>query len=248
MCSIQEENSELGERAKNNRFRWHNCHWLEIVTGESLYDEEEEEEEDEDYIDILHSAAELDNPDYFSSSPDGPPLAVPLGEMDREEYLLQQYGDPMYSMGGHPFGAAYDDLGSVAPLNSPFLHSTNEPELGESFVENFDPSYHPPRPMSRADNPLASPGMLFDREFDQQIESSGPISAGQLMSSLGDPLALYNSSFKTSLDLDQNFDQEEHEMCSPSHPTTNYTTGYGVFEGEEDGIGQHTGGDSRVGF
>ena len=247
----QEEGSELGQRVKSNRFRWHNCHWLEIVTGESLYEEEEEEEEeDEDYLDLLRSAAEWDNPDYFYGSPDGPPVTVPVGEVGdvgRERQLLQHHGARTH-VGHSP--AAYDSTGSFAPQNSPF-YTAYEAEFGADGGAMSGAGPYPPRPMSRADNPLSSPGMLFDREFDLEIEPTvhTSVSAGQLMSSLEDPLAIYNASFKMSLDLDQSVEIEDslhHKGLSPPHYSASYSAGFAV---GQDGIGQtaHRA-SSRVGF
>ena len=54
----QECDPELALKIKHERFRWHNFQWLEMVTGETLY---QEVEEPEDYLDphYLHTAAEL---------------------------------------------------------------------------------------------------------------------------------------------------------------------------------------------
>ncbi|CAI8055976.1 Kinesin-associated protein 3 [Geodia barretti] len=238
---IAEEDSELGQRVKTNRFRWHNCNWLEIVTGESLYEEEdEEEEEDEDYLDLLRSAAELDEPDYFYSSPDGAPVTVPVGEMDnfeRDRFLLQHYGVPPPTVAHSPAG-----YGDSLVENSPHYYGA---QLGANHAV-VSSSPYPPRPMSRADNPLASPGMLFDREYDNEVEPTS-ISARQLMSSLEDPLAMYNASFKTDLDMNQSVDNDDSVDdvgYSTGHPGTNYST---VLEG---GMGQtqQRGSSNRVGF
>ena len=243
----------MGQRVKTNRFRWHNCSWLEIVTGESLYEEEDEEdeEEDEDYLDLLHSAAELDEPDYFYSSQDGPQVTVPVGEMDdydQDRFLLQHYGVPPPTVDRSPAG--YSTMGSLAPQNSPYHYSAYESQLGASPAA-VTPSPYPPRPMSRADNPLASPGMLFDRELSQEVEPNvhTSLSARQLMSSLEDPLAMYNASFKTSLDMDMSADYEDSvdkAGYSPGHPRTNYSAGFTALGG---GIGQNSQrGSNRVGF
>lgn len=221
-----------------------------MVTGESLYDEgeEEEEEEDEDYLDLLCSAAELDEAHYFYASPDGSPVPIPVGEMDefyQDSHLLQHYGVPPNTVGPSPAG--YDSIGALAPQNSPY-YTAYESQLGANHGA-VSSSPYPPRPMSRADNPLASPGMLFDRELDQEVESNihTSISARHLMSSLEDPLAMYNSSFKAPLNMDQGVDYEdsaESEGYSPAHPRTNYPAGFAVLGG---GIGQNPH-RSRVGF
>ena len=252
LCLMQEEGSELGQRVKNGRFRWHNCHWLEIVTGESLFDEEddEDEEEDEDYIDryLLHSAAELDNPDYFYSSPDGPPLTMPVGDMD-EDHLIQYYGALAHTS-RHP-SIAYDDEGLLEPHNGHFVSTYEPTELGDN---QFSPAGYPPRPMSRADYPLASPGMLFDQDFVQRTEPAVPTtstSAMQLMPGMEDPLAMYSASFRTALDLefDQNMDLEGSELgYSPTYPTTHYSAGYGSLLGRQEGTEQQLHRGSRVGF
>lgn len=65
MC-IQEFDTARAEKIKHERFRWHNFQWLEMMTGESLY---ETQEIDEDCLDpdCLHTAAELyDNPELYT--------------------------------------------------------------------------------------------------------------------------------------------------------------------------------------
>ena len=66
ICS-QEYDDTLAQKIKHERFRWHNFQWLEMTTGESLY-EEEADDLDEDYLDpsFLHTVAELyNNPDLY---------------------------------------------------------------------------------------------------------------------------------------------------------------------------------------
>ena len=57
---------DLAKKIIHERFRWHNFQWLELMTGESLY-EEENQEIDEDYLDprYLHTAAELYDSDLY---------------------------------------------------------------------------------------------------------------------------------------------------------------------------------------
>ena len=59
---------EFSERVKAERFKLHNCQWLEMVTGKSVF--EEDYEEDEDYMDpyYLHMATELYSPEYFDDT------------------------------------------------------------------------------------------------------------------------------------------------------------------------------------
>ena len=63
--TTQEYDKEFASKIQCERFRWHNFQWLEIMTGQTYY---EEEETDEDYLDphYLHMAAELyDNPELY---------------------------------------------------------------------------------------------------------------------------------------------------------------------------------------
>ena len=209
---------------------------MEIVTGESLY--EEEEEEDEDYLDhyFLHSAAELDNPDYFYSTPDSPPR--PIGDVDYEGYPLssQPYydtSDPMEGSFTHP-PAGYDVGGPLAPQNSPFPPTYEEEmrmnAVGTRMKFNSDllnPRYNAPT----SANPLSSPGMIFEREKDLDEETSQYYSARQLMPAMEDPLALYSASFNASGDLeDQDLEfadtvQEGLEF-SHTYTSTEYPAGF----------------------
>ena len=232
---MQEEQSELGLRIKSDRFRWYNCSWLEIVTGESLY--EEEEEEDEDYLDhyFLHSATELDNPDYFYSMPDSP--SRPMDEVDHEGYPLssQQHYDTSGPMDGgytYPF-AGYDAGGLLPPQNSPFP-STYEEDLrmnamGTRMKFNSDPRASSSKHHT-ATNPLASPGMLFEREQDIDEEPSQYYSARQLMPAMEDPLALYSANFNASEDLDRDLDYadsvQEGIEFSHTYTSTEYPAGF----------------------
>ena len=217
----------MGQRIKNERFRWHNSVWLEKVTGESLYDEEEEEEEDEEdyYLGhyLLHSATELDNPDYFYDTPDSPPAPMPMGEV--EGYPLSvplHYGmaGPIEGLSIHRT-PSYDITGPYPPQSSPFSSTyqgeMRENEVGAIIGGTFGLN---PRPMTRATNPLASPGMLFDRDPDPEIEPSlhSSISARQLMPGMEDPLALYSETFRTGLESDQNLETDDsvsngHQVC-----------------------------------
>ena len=222
----QEEGSELGQRVKNDRFRWHNCNWLEMVTGESLYEEDKEEDEEYclDYY-LLHSAAELDNPDYFYSPPITPTASMPIGDISglgHSSYPLsvpQYYNSsgPIDGISAHP-PEGYDLSGPFPPKDYPFS-STYEEDIR---MHPGSSSPLDPRPMSRMANPLASPGMLFER--DEHVEASS-ISAQQLMPAMEDPLALYGASFKTSLDLDHNveFDDAVHsEGISHTYASSDY--------------------------
>lgn len=59
-CSTPQEcDPQLALKIKLERFRWHNFQWLEMMAGESFY--QEGEESDDDYLDphYLQTAAEL---------------------------------------------------------------------------------------------------------------------------------------------------------------------------------------------
>lgn len=247
---LQEEKTELGQRIKSERFRLHNRNWLEMVTGESLYEEEESEEEDEDYLYLLHSAAELDNPDYFYSDPNSPSA---MGEMtDHEVYLLssaqQYYGDggPMDGRFIHP-SAKFEVGIPLPPQNSPFAF---EGELAaETGIYFNSPSTTTNQQgQMRRDNPLSSPGMLFSTEQDQDIEplSTQHYSASQLMPSMEDPLAMYRDSFNTSVDLEQDFDLEEKGL--PTSSSTGFAAASRRVGLEEQHFHGSVSGDDRIGF
>lgn len=244
----QEEDTELGQRIKSERFRWHNCDWLEMVTGESLY-EEEEDQEDEDHFDhyLLHSAAELDNPDYFYSTPS---VQVPIGEMgivDHEGYPLssaQQY----YSTGCLVDGtSAHPTTGvPLPPQNSP-LAPVFEGELGMSAAGtgmNFDSTPLDPRSSlaHQQSHSLASPGMLFEREQEQDPSSPLHCTAKQLMPSMEDPLDMYSASFNTSVDLDRDYAnsvQDEEIEFAHTYASTEYPSFAAIrhFHGSASGGG-----------
>lgn len=235
----QEENSELGEKVKNNRFRWHNCDWLEKVTGETFYDEENESDDDY-YLDhyLLHSAAELDNPDYFYHGPDSN-TTMPMeggGNLDRAGYPLstEQYYGSVGQIEGTFVQPSYNELTPYPPQNSPFPSSDYETELimhtaGNGVRESVNPQFF----MKAENNPLASPGMLFEREPDEDIDSvfHPSISARQLMPAMEDPLAMYSASFKDSMDVKQN-----HESFTTS---MDYPTGFTVMDRQRDRQGSH---------
>lgn len=214
-----------------------------MIAGESLFDEEKEveDEEDEDYIDLLHSAAELDNPDYFNDSPDVPGGAPPsvdvIGDLAQDRrYLLQFYGS---TAGGHSSGV-HSPPDPVAPQTSPLYGTYHEALLGASNPLVPRSSSHPPRPMSRADNPLASPGMLFDRDLDSDVADE-QIYARQLMSSLEDPLTMYRASFSKDEDMDPGF--------SPTNTSGNYSAGFSLLDGLQDGTASLRARDPhRLGF
>lgn len=257
-CMSQEEKTELGQRIKSERFRWHNRNWLEMVTGECLY-EDEESEEDEDYLYFLHSAAELDNPDYFYGVPNSPSA---MGEMiDHEGYLLssaQQYFDDGCPMDGrflHP-SARFDVGIPLPPQNSPFA-SVFEGELAAGT--GIDYNYPSPSSTTnkqgqmRRGNPLSSPGMLFSTGQDIEPLLTQHYSASQLMPSMEDPLAMYRASFNTSTDLEQDFDYVDSEQKVLDFAPTSATTEYPGFAAANRRVGleeQHGSvpGDDRIGF
>lgn len=256
-CMPQEEKTELGQRIKSERFRWHNRNWLEMVTGEYLY-EDEESEEDEDYLYFLHSAAELDNPDYFYGVPNSPSA---MGEMiDHEGYLLssaQQYYDDGVPMDGrfiHP-AARFDVRIPLPRQNSPFASGfEGELEAGTGIDFNSPPPSNTTykQDQMRRSNPLSSPGMLFSTGQDQDIEPQH-YSASQLMPSMEDPLAMYRASFNTSVDLEQDFDYVDSEEKGLDFAPTSATTEYPGFvaANRRVGLGEQHGSvseDDRIGF
>ena len=229
----------MGQKVKSNRFRWHNCNWLEKVTGESFYEEEEEEsdgDKDEEYfLDhyLLHSAAEFDNLDDFYDAPESTMLMGDNGlAMSAQQYYSQVEGSAM-----QPPVAYYDPH----PLqNSPY-HASIEHAV-------VDPDRTgPPQSFARAHNPLASPGMLFDREPDDEeiVHPSVSVSATQLMPAMEDPLAMYCASFKGPGDVKHNLDAvvDQREGVASS---VEYPTGFAVVDRQR---GRHqTSSSDRVGF
>lgn len=89
---------ELAQKIKQERFRWHNFQWLEMMTGETLY---EEEEADEDYLDphFLHMAAELyENPELYYEMQSQLESAHG-GPAEASVHPYMQYGNPLTSKG-----------------------------------------------------------------------------------------------------------------------------------------------------
>ena len=226
------------------------------MTGETFYDEEDESDDEEDdyyYLDhyLLHSAAELDNPDYFYHGPD---TTIPMedgGNFDRPGYPLstEQYYGTVGQVEGtlmQPPGTYYNQLTPYPPQNSPFPSSSDyEREL------NMYTSGNGVRESGNAENnPLASPGMLFDREPDEDLDSvfHSSISARQLMPAMEDPLAMYSASFK---DIEENHDYDADSVRNENFATSmNYPTGFTVMDRQRDRrqSSHQTSVDDRVGF
>ena len=243
-----------------------------MMTGESLY-EEEEEEEDEDYLDhyLLHSTAELDNPDYFLSTADSTSAPVPMGEMgmaNREGYPLsspQQYytsGAPI--AGGFMHSPPGVEAGiPMPPHNSPYVNAyEGELGMGTGTEMNFNPNPLDPRSSAavqsqmRVSNSLASPGMLFDAELDDsEVLSPQHYSARQLMPSMDDPLAMYSASLGASVgasvDLEREFVysdsmQEEPGYAQQTYDNTEYPAVGTMSRGQY--LHRSPAGGDRVGF
>lgn len=226
-----------------------------MVTGEALY-EEEESEEDEDYLYLLHSAAELDNPDYFYSVPDSPPAMGEMGIIGHDGYPLssvQQYygtGGPMDGALMHPLAEFEVEIPRNSSFASVFVGDLGKNAAGAGVNFNSDPQ----QVQLRMANPLSSPGMVFNTGQDQDIEplSTQHYSASQLMPSMEDPLAMYRATFNTSVELEQDFDSEEKGLdFAPTSTSTEYP-GFAAANRrmglEEQYFHSSVSGDDRVGF
>ena len=146
-----------------------------------MYEGESEEEEDEDCLDhyLLHSAAELDNPEYYYPTP---------GELDDpegSEHVLLSDIQQYYPVGGAPLG--YLSPGSPAPPHS----SPYEGEVEKMMALTVDGGrmmhLHEGRVGGRGGGGGGREGI-----------EAGPLSPKQystLMRSMEDPLAMYSASF-----------------------------------------------------
>ncbi len=129
---------EYGERVKTERFKLHNCQWLEMITGKSMF--EDEYEDDEDYMDpyYLHMANELYSPEYFNDTFENPNIA-PFGQNGRHTPLPTH---PLYSS---PVIMDYVEDGNLTLDELNFAYSD---ELGDLYgdhlpEETIDYNDHP---------------------------------------------------------------------------------------------------------
>ena len=218
LLSAQEHCPEFGQRIKGERFRWHNSQWLEVVTGKLLY---EEEEEDEDYIyhDHLHSAAELDNPEYYYSMAgqlESPP-ARQYGLSSTPHYYAAGRASPVYPPPGVP----------MPPHNSPY-------GITEGGRMN---------PLALSAGTGTQLGAV-----PEEVEALSPHQYAMLMRSIEDPLAMYSASFGLDSDppgpdeLQREWvgqeDRLEYNATSTDHPP------FAVMQGGQ----YYSSGSNRKGF
>lgn len=86
------------------RFRFYNRQWVEMVTGEALY--EDAEEDDEDYMGpyYLHTANELYSPEAFYDHEGGGPV---IDKMTSPSYGMERTPFPNQAPPSSPYD--YDD-------------------------------------------------------------------------------------------------------------------------------------------
>ena len=170
----QEHNPALGERIRDEKFRWHNYQWIEMMTGETLY-EETDEEEDEDYLDchLLHSTADIDNPDYYN---------VPENLLTASSMYPHTQGTVPHSS---PYSVAEAEMGMLYGAGLQGAKNTLHNEFVRSHLRNSLAS--------------SSPGMLLG-SVQEDEEHLSPQHYSMLME---DPLDMYTASLgDTSADVD----------------------------------------------
>lgn len=223
---MQEFDADLAQKIKHERFRWHNFQWLEMTTGESLY-EEETDDLDKDYLDpsYLHTAAELyNNPDLY--------------------YDMQSQFEAAHSYGGHPSA-----LMMSAPAGYPFRMS--EEDVG-SYQRDGNPSTGGrTRTLSGGYNPLTAQGATGRQHYHQQQmpwseaefvamadreerdeDTLSPRQYALLMQSMQEPLAMYAST------LDPNVHQGGDRLDSDDDDLGFEDGGFGFdISGRGSGVG-----------
>jgi hypothetical protein len=201
----QEYDDTLAQKIKHERFRWHNFQWLEMTTGESLY-EEETDDLDEDYLDpsFLHTAAELyNNPDLYyemqsqlEAAHGGGHTHAPQGGGGSSTM-----GGPGWGMTGYPFGEEsdyyYDAMAMGGGGGDGVLRARNFVGANSSG----------PRQQQQ-------PWNINTEEFanchgdDDEIDEStlSPRQYALLMQSMQEPLAMYASTLESSYQDDNDLE------------------------------------------
>lgn len=205
VCS-QEYDDTLAQKIKQERFRWHNFQWLEMTTGESLY-EEETDDLDEDYLDpsFLHTAAELyNNPDLYYEMQSQLESARGGGHTHSH---APQGGSIMRGPGvsaGYPFGEESDYY-----YDGMVVGAGGGGE-GVSRVRTFIGAANSgPRQQHQQQQEPWSTGKEFANHYDIDENDENTLSPRQyalLMQSMQEPLAMYastlDSSYQDDIDLE----------------------------------------------
>ena len=176
---IQEYDDNLAQKVKHERFRWHNFQWLEMTTGESLY-EEEVDELDEDYLDpsFLHTAAELyNNPDLYYEM---------QSQLESAHGHAPQGTPGMGSMSGYPFGED-DDY---------YYDGVGMGDEGVSRTRTFINAYSGPRQQQL--QPWSEEYAMADHDDEIDQNTLSPRQYALLMQSMQEPLAMYASTLDSS--------------------------------------------------
>ena len=149
-----------------------------------MYEGESEEEEDEDYLDhyLLHSAAELDNPEYYY------PIPGELEGPEGPEHVLLSDTQQYYPVGGAPLG--YLSPGSpIPPHSSPY-----EGEVGRMTALAVGGGRMMHLHGGGVEGGRGGGGGRGRRE-GVEAGSLSPKQYSTLMRSMEDPLAMYSASF-----------------------------------------------------
>ena len=148
------------------RFHFYNRQWVEMVTGEALY--EDVEEDDEDYMDpyYLHTANELFSPEAFYDHEAGDGMEGAAYGMERAAYGIERAVFPNQAPPSSPYD--YDD-----PLEA-YGVSLHSP-LVEEELEDYGAYQHNPLHMGEipdyAEHPMFR---MVQRPQDTSIQPRPP--------------------------------------------------------------------------
>lgn len=159
----QDHDKEYRERIKMERFRFYNRQWVEMVTGEALY--EDAEEDDEDYMDpyYLHTANELYSPETYYDHEGGGPI---VNKMMSPSYGMDRVTFPSQAPPPSPYGTEH-------PLEA-YGMSTQSPFVDEE-LEDYGTRQHNPLHMGEipdyAEHPMFT---MVQKPKDMSIQPRPP--------------------------------------------------------------------------
>lgn len=185
---FQEYDDNLAQKIKHERFRWHNFQWLEMTTGESLY-EEETDDLDEDYLDpsFLHTAAELyNNPDLY---------------YEMQSQLESAHGGHIHSHAPHP-GQGAPIMGGMSGY--PFGEESDyyyDSMVGGGEGVSRARTFIGANSSQRQQQPWNTEEFMMSDHHDADEMDQNTLSPRQyalLMQSMQEPLAMYTSTLDSS--------------------------------------------------
>ncbi len=192
----QECDPDFAVKVQAEKFRWHNFQWLEIMTGQALY--EEEEEEDEDYLDprYLHVAEELyEDPELYYEMQSQ--LESAHGALGPGGSGLSGEGeDPIFFSGTRPTALGYGGAGVAEYALDGNPRFTSD---GRMASEYLSPYVQEERSAQSYYGDLATASYPYSN--DPRIDAREVM----LLSSAQDPLAMYNvggGGLRTSVEFD----------------------------------------------